>query len=156
MNLHTTILDVRKKSGLSQEEFAEKLFVTRQAVSRWENGETTPTIDTLKAVAEIFSVDANTLLGLKETPICQSCAMPLKSIGDFGTNADDTVNTEYCGYCFVSGGFSHERTLEEMIESNLKSLDEFNAGNGTNYTEDDARNILKLHLATLKRWKKES
>ena len=42
------ILSLRTKNGLSQDELAEKVFVTRQAVSRWENGETVPNPDTLK------------------------------------------------------------------------------------------------------------
>ena len=46
-----TILKLRKHLNLSQNEFAEKLSVTRQAVSRWENGETVPNIDTLKLIA---------------------------------------------------------------------------------------------------------
>ena len=42
------ILELRTKKGMSQEELAEKVFVTRQAVSRWETGETVPNIETLK------------------------------------------------------------------------------------------------------------
>ena len=41
MNMADKIAETRRASGLTQEEFAEKLFVTRQAVSRWENGDTT-------------------------------------------------------------------------------------------------------------------
>lgn len=152
MVLQDVISGIRKQHDLSQEDFAEKLYVTRQTVSRWENGETTPTIDTLKAIAETFDVDARTLLELPETPICQSCAMPLRSFDDFGTNTDGTVTTEYCGHCYAEGGFTHNRSLEEMVESNLRFLDEFNAQNGSSYTEDEARTILKVHLATLKRW----
>jgi len=152
MALQNVILDIRKQQGLSQEELADQLFVTRQAVSRWENSETTPTIDTLKAIAEKFGVNAETLLGLSETPICQSCSMPLQSLGDFGTNAGGTVNTEYCSHCFADGSFTHDRSLEEMVEANLRFLDEFNAQNGTSYSEDEARTVLKMHLATLKRW----
>ena len=152
MAIRDVILDIREKHGLSQDDLAGKLYVTRQAVSRWENGETTPTIDTLKAIAEMFGIKASSLLGLSETQMCQSCAMPLENITDFGTNADGTVNTEYCVHCFKEGAFTHKRTIEEMVESNLGFLDEFNAQNGTNYSEDEARNILKLHLATLKRW----
>lgn len=152
MALQQVIVDIRKQHNLSQEELAEQLFVTRQAVSRWENGETTPTIDTLKALAEKFQVSAEVLLGLSGTPICQSCAMPLASLDDFGTNADDTVNTEYCSHCYADGAFTHNRSLEEMVEANLRFLDEFNAGNGTHYSEDEARTVLKMHLATLARW----
>ena len=154
MNLQNTILDIRKKSGLTQEEFAEKLFVTRQAVSRWENGETTPAIDTLKTISKLFGVDANAFFGV-EAPVCQSCAMPLSRIDDLGQNADKTASTEYCVHCFKDGKYTHNRTIDEMVESNLKFLAEFNAQNNTTFNENEARNVLKLHLTTLKRWKKD-
>ena len=48
METKDIIYELRTKKGLSQEELAEKIFVTRQAVSRWETGETIPNIDTLK------------------------------------------------------------------------------------------------------------
>ena len=51
MDTKDMILELRTKMGLSQDELAEKVFVTRQAVSRWENGETTPNIETLKPVS---------------------------------------------------------------------------------------------------------
>jgi len=153
MNLAGKILEIRKASGMTQEEFAQKLFVTRQAVSRWETGETTPTIDTLKIISDKFKIDANAFFQKEQAPVCQSCAMPLIRVEDFGQNADKTASGDYCVYCFKEGKFSHERTLEEMVESNLKFLKEFNQGNGTNYSKDEAREILKMHLAALKRWK---
>ena len=152
MSLQDTILDIRKNSGLTQEAFADKLFVTRQAVSRWENGDTTPTIDTLKTISDLFGVDANTLLGTQS--VCQSCAMPLKSLDDIGENTDKGANTEYCRYCFDGGRFSYDVTVDEMIETNLKYLAHFNAETGTSYSEDEARSILKQYLPTLKRWSK--
>ena len=154
MNIAGRISDIRKQGGLTQSEFAEKLFVTRQAVSRWEGGKTTPTVDMLKTISELFKVDANMFFGIEHAPVCQSCAMPLRGIGDLGTNDDATASGEYCAYCFKDGAFSHDRTVEQMVESNLRFLSEFNAQNGTNYTESEARDILKLHLMTLKRWNK--
>jgi len=152
MTTAEVLLDIRKGNNLTQDEMAEKLFVTRQAVSRWENGETTPTIDMLKTISLVFEVSAATLLGLSEAPICQSCAMPLVNIVDFGTNSDATISTEYCGHCYSEGAFTHDRSLEEMVESNLRFLEEFNAGNGTSYSEEEARTVLKIHLQSLKRW----
>jgi transcriptional regulator with XRE-family HTH domain len=152
MALQDVIVEIREKHGISQDEMASRLFVTRQAISRWENGKTTPTIDNLKAIAETFKVDAATLLDLPETPICQSCAMPMQNISEFGTNADNTANTEYCAHCYQDGAFTHNHTIEEMVECNLRFLDEFNAQNGTSYSEDEARTVLKMHLATLKHW----
>ena len=54
METKDIILDLRTKKGLSQEELAEKVFVTRQAVSRWENGETIPNIETLKLLSNFL------------------------------------------------------------------------------------------------------
>jgi len=153
MDLAKKILEIRKASGLTQDDFAKKLFVTRQAVSRWENGETAPTLDTLKTVFELFKVDVTAFFG-DDAPICQSCSMPLKRLDNLGINADGTVNTEYCNYCFAGGKFTRDRTVDEMVEANLRFLTEYNEGNGTNYTIDEARTILKAHLETLKRWKK--
>ena len=56
METKDIILELRTKHGLSQEELAEKVFVTRQAVSRWENGETVPNTETLKLLSKLFDV----------------------------------------------------------------------------------------------------
>jgi len=148
MNLQTTIFDVRTKGGWTQDEFAEKLHVTRQAVSRWENGETTPTVGTLRAIAELFQVDMNELLG-----VCQSCAMKLTDINEMGTGKDDGVDQDYCVHCFKNGKFT-ANTIEEAVEGNLPFLNEFNAENDTNFTEAQARDVLRAHLKTLKRWRR--
>lgn len=153
MEIKEVISEIRKSRGLSQEDMAGQLFVTRQAVSRWENGETMPSIDTLKLISETFGVSADKLLGLTGHAECQSCGMTLKSIDDFGTKEDDTVHTDYCRYCMQKESFTHERTIDEMIESNLRFLEEYNAETGTSFTPDEARRELKQHLATLKRWK---
>ena len=60
METKDIILELRMKNNLSQEELAEKVMVTRQAVSRWETGETTPKTETLK---KLFDASINTLLG---------------------------------------------------------------------------------------------
>ena len=70
MDTKNIILELRTKRGLSQEELAEKVFVTRQAVSRWENGETTPNTETLKGLSKLFNVSINTLLGSPRQLIC--------------------------------------------------------------------------------------
>ena len=56
MNTKEVIYELRTKNGMSQDELAEKVFVTRQAVSRWENGETVPNTETLKLLSELFGV----------------------------------------------------------------------------------------------------
>ena len=56
METKEIIHEWRTRRGLSQDELAEKFFVTRQAVSRWENGETVPNVDTLKLLSKFFGV----------------------------------------------------------------------------------------------------
>lgn len=153
METKDVLTKLRKDRGLTQEEMAQKLLVTRQAVSRWETGETIPNTETLKLISKEFSVSINDLLGQPEERICQSCAMPLQKIDDHGTLADGGVSTEYCAHCYQGGSFTSERTMDEMIETNLKYLHVWNEEQGTSYSEDEARDILKLHLATLRRWK---
>lgn len=77
METRDILHELRTKKGLSQDELAEKLFVTRQAVSRWENGDTTPNVETLKLLSGLFDVSINTLLGSPRQLICQCCGMPL-------------------------------------------------------------------------------
>lgn len=60
------IAEYRKTMGLSQEELADKLFVTRQALSKWENGTSVPSIDTLSELSKIFKVSFEEILGLFE------------------------------------------------------------------------------------------
>jgi transcriptional regulator with XRE-family HTH domain len=152
MELNNTIQKIRINNNLTQDQFAEQLHVTRQAVSRWENGETTPSIETLKSIADIFKIDGNALLGTNQQ-FCQSCGMPLMSIADLGTNQDKGASMEYCTYCLEDGKYKDDITLEEMAEGNLNWLKEWNELNGTSYTKDEARPILREHLTTLKRWK---
>ena len=77
MNTKDVIHQLRTKRQMSQDELAEKVFVTRQAVSRWETGETVPNTETLKLLSNLFDVSINTLLGSPRQLVCQCCGMPL-------------------------------------------------------------------------------
>ena len=101
------ILELRTKAGLSQDELAEKVYVTRQAVSRWENGETTPNIETLKLLSKLFDVSINTLLGSPRQLICQCCGMPLED-AIISREADGNFNEEYCKWCYVDGEYTYK------------------------------------------------
>ena len=78
METKDIILQLRTKKGFSQEELAEKVFVTRQAVSRWENGETVPNTETLKLLSKLFDVSINTLLGSPRQLVCPN---KVRSVG---------------------------------------------------------------------------
>ena len=84
METKDIILELRTKKGMSQDELAEKVFVTRQAVSRWENGETVPNTETLKSLSKLFDVSINTLLGSPRELICQCCGIAEESRTLFG------------------------------------------------------------------------
>ncbi len=62
MKLHEKIYYLRKKAGYSQEEMAEKLGVSRQAVSKWETGEAVPELAKFTAIAKLFDVTTDWLL----------------------------------------------------------------------------------------------
>lgn len=62
MEFHETLQTLRKQRGLTQEQLAESLFVSRTAVSKWESGRGYPSIDSLKAIAAFFSVTVDELL----------------------------------------------------------------------------------------------
>ena len=56
MEFNEKLQELRKGKGLTQEELAEKLFVSRTAISKWESGRGYPSIDSLKELARYFSV----------------------------------------------------------------------------------------------------
>ena len=67
-SISKNIKRLRQQVGLTQEQMAEKLFVTRQTVSLWENGKTQPDIQTLERMAECFGVELMTVLYGAEMP----------------------------------------------------------------------------------------
>ncbi len=114
MDTKDILLQLRTQKGLSQDELAEKLFVTRQAVSRWENGETTPNTETLKRLSALFDVSINTLLGAPRQLVCQCCGMPLDD-STFSREPDGAVNEEYCKWCYTGGTFTYS-SMEQLID----------------------------------------
>ena len=114
METKEVLRTLRMRNGLSQDELAEKLFVTRQAVSRWENGETTPYVETLKLLSRFFDVSINTLLGTPRQLICQCCGMPLED-STLSREPDGSLNEEYCKWCYADGAFKYS-SKEELID----------------------------------------
>ena len=103
METKDIIYRLRSQNGLSQDELAEKLFVTRQAVSRWEKGETVPNTETLKLLSKQFDVSINTLLGSPRKLVCQCCGMPLED-SILSRETDGFFNEEYCKWCYALEG----------------------------------------------------
>jgi hypothetical protein len=80
--------------------------------------------------------------------ICQSCSGPISGPQalEKGTNADGTINDEYCIYCFKDGKFTNDMTLEEMI------ADSVNYAEAAGLTKEEMLEHAKKTLPTLKRW----
>ena len=66
MKLHEKIYYCRKKSGMSQEMLAEKIGVSRQAISKWETGDAVPELSKLKSLCDIFGVTADWMISEDE------------------------------------------------------------------------------------------
>ncbi|WP_395361561.1 helix-turn-helix domain-containing protein [Levilactobacillus parabrevis] len=57
------LVKLRRRQNLSQEQLAHELFVSRQSISKWEQGETSPDLDTVVKLANLLQVDLNELVG---------------------------------------------------------------------------------------------
>ena len=147
METKDIILQLRTKKGFSQEELAEKVFVTRQAVSRWENGETVPNTETLKLLSKLFDVSINTLLGSPRQLVCQCCGMPLED-ESISREKDGIFNEEYCKWCYADG---------EYMYHNMDDLIEVCVGHMANeqFTDEQVRAYLADMLPKLSYWKEQ-
>lgn len=145
METKDVILELRAKNGLSQDGLAEKVYVTRQAVSRWETGETVPNTETLKLLSALFDVSINTLLGSPRKLICQCCGMPLDD-STISREPDGSFNEEYCKWCYAGGKF---------IYTSLEDLTNFLVGHmsNENWPPEQARAFLQDQLPKLDYWK---
>ncbi|MBR5679754.1 MAG: helix-turn-helix domain-containing protein, partial [Clostridia bacterium] len=100
MEIKDILKNLREARGMTQEQLAERVMVTRQAISRWENGETQPNTDTLRLLSKTFDVSINTLLGSPRQLVCQCCGMPLDD-ASLGRNRDGSLNEDYCKWCYA-------------------------------------------------------
>lgn len=146
METKNIILELRTQRGMSQNEPTEKLMVTRQAVSRWENSETVPNTETLKLLSKEFDVSINTLLGEPRKLICQCCGMPIDDT-ILGREKDGTLNEEYCKWCYVDGTYTYN-DMDELIDICVKNMV------SDDFTEEQARAYMKEMLPTLDYWKR--
>ena len=124
METKDVILELRTKKRLSQEELAEKVFVTRQAVSRWENGETIPNIETLKLLSTFFGVSINTLLGSPQQLVCKCCGMKLED-SNISKETNGDFNEEYCKWCYSDGDYTLDFWKQYIKIGGIEKFDEF-------------------------------
>lgn len=124
METKDVLLMLRTQKGLSQEELAAKIFVTRQAVSRWETGETIPNTETLKLLSKVFDVSINTLLGSPRKLVCRCCEMPLDD-GNMSRETDGSFNEKYCKWCYADGEYTLDYLKRYGEIGGKEKLEEF-------------------------------
>ena len=145
METKDILLNLRNQNGLSQDELAQSVYVTRQAVSRWENGETVPSIETLKLLSKLYGVSINTLLGSPRKLVCQCCGMPLEEDGNISREPDGAFNENYCKWCYADGRFvypSMDALIDFLVEHFCSEA----------FPPEQARPYYREHLSRLKHW----
>ena len=145
METKEVLLQLRTQNGLSQEELAQKLFVTRQAVSRWETGETTPNTETLKQLSALYGVSINTLLGSPQQLVCQCCGMPLEDAVT-SREPDGAFNEEYCKWCYSGGEFRYS-SKEQLIDFCVEHMA------SPEWPAEQVRAHMEAVVPTLRHWK---
>ncbi|HAC40690.1 MAG TPA: transcriptional regulator [Rikenellaceae bacterium] len=80
--------------------------------------------------------------------------MPLTHKEDCGTNADGTVNYDYCQYCYKEGRFLQDCTMNQMIEHCAQFLDEVNKNLPAPMTREQYIQMMQGFFPLLKRWKR--
>lgn len=148
METKDIIYDLRSKNNMSQEGLAQKVFVTRQAVSRWETGETVPNTETLKLLSNLFNVSINTLLGSPRELRCQCCGMPIDD-GVMSREPNGEFNEEFCKWCYSDGKYTY---------SDMNTLIDFCSEHMANesFSAQQARQYLSAMLPGLKYWREKN
>ena len=147
MEVQEILKKLREKNNLTQEEMANRVNVTRQAVSRWENGETQPNPEMLKVLSREFDVSINTLLGSPRQLYCQCCGMPLSEDSMISRERDNSFNEDYCKWCYADGEFFYT-TKESLIDFMMQHIP-----NPQNQSESERRQFFESQLSNLKHWK---
>ena len=144
METKDIILELRKQKHLTQNDLAEKAFVTRQAVSKWESGESIPNTETLKLLSKIFDTSINTLLGSPQKLICQCCGMPLDD-NSISKEPDGSFNEEYCKWCYSNGDFAYKdiNVLIDFLSEHMSN---------ENWPKEQARAYFSEQIPKLKHW----
>ncbi len=147
MTVSETLKTLRESGGLTQEQLAERVKVTRQAVSRWETGETQPNTDTMLLLSKEFDVSVNTLLGSPRQLFCQCCGMPMTEDAVISREPEGGFNEEYCKWCYAEGRFAYP-TKASLIDFLMGHMPD-----PEGLPEEERRARMDGYLSQLKHWK---
>ena len=150
MKFNEKLIELRKKEGLSQEELGYKLNVTRQTVSKWELGQTTPEMDKLVEMSKIFNISVDELVNDNET-VEQNTIIEDKKIGN-ASSKEKIVKYIIIGVICIAiiylvivvfvGRFVGQKisTISNIIESTPDIVDE-----GTNWVSTTLDNFNSIY-----------
>lgn len=147
MSVGETLARMRRERNLTQEDVARRLYVTRQAVSRWETGETEPGVDMCKLIAATFDMPLMELLEMPDGDYCQSCGMPFYQDADHGSEAGGGRSRDFCSMCYEDGAFVRDETMEELIEQAAPHM-----AAASRISRDEAVSFMGALLPHLQRW----
>ena len=151
MPMNETIAQIRAEQGITQEQMARDLYVTRQAVSRWETGETSPGIDMVKLICVTYGVPLERFFDMPIEYYCQSCSMPIPDPALHGTEADGSESKDYCKFCYQGGDFTAKAVdMDEFIEATAQL-----EADALNISREEAVSLMGTLLPHLQRWSAE-
>lgn len=151
MAMSDIIASIRTEKGLTQEQMARGLFVTRQAVSRWETGETQPSIDMVKLICVTYGVPLERFFEMPVEYYCQCCSMPIPDPSLHGTEADGTLSDSYCKWCYQEGDFTAKDVdMDEFIEATAQL-----EADAMGISREEAISLMATLLPHLKRWQEQ-
>lgn len=125
--LSEKIYTLRRKNGLSQEQLAEKIGVSRQAISKWEGGSSTPELDKLKALSECFQVTIDELTSEQPLNTAISNKEHSNNIKD-GKVTDSKIGIGLCllgAFCLILMGILiivQPSAVDKMNEASIITL----------------------------------
>ena len=146
MDTKDILKKIREANNLTQDQFAERVLVTRQAVSRWETGETQPNTETLKIISREFDVSINTILGSPRQLYCQCCGMPLNEDINISREPDGFFNEDYCKWCYTDGDFVY-KSKDDLLDFLMEHMP-----NPEKLEDSDRRLQYDRLLSQLKHW----
>lgn len=126
-NLPNNLYELRRKAGLSQEEFADRLNVSRQAVSKWERGEAYPDTENLITISEMFKVTIDELLNAGDLSSIEAKNIDAADVNEQANITDKTES---------KGGYGLRLELDNGINMKFGKGDEDDFINGDDDDKD--------------------
>lgn len=152
MAMKDIITTIRSEKGITQEQMAHDLYVTRQAVSRWETGETSPGIDMVKLISLTYNIPLERFFEMPLEYYCQCCSMPIPDPSLHGTEADGSSSNNYCKWCYQEGDFTAKGVdMDEFIEATAQL-----EADALGVSREEAVSLMATLLPHLDRWKAEN